>query len=53
MKHRWTKKKLEEIKKSYEPILEKVFNSTWDLPDSQDDDKIAKILYEDLSNLDI
>ena len=45
--------KLEETKKSYEPVLEKVVNSTWDLPESQDNNNITKILYKDLSNLDI
>ena len=45
--------KLEEMKNDYYPKSEKIFESTWDLSDSSEDDTIVKQLYEDLSNLSI
>ena len=47
------KEKLEEMKKNYDPKSEQIFNTTWDLSDSYEDDTIVKNLYEDLSNLKI
>ena len=41
------------MKKNYNPTSEQIFNSTWDLSDSNEDDTIVKNLYEDLSNLNI
>ena len=47
------KAKLEEMKKNYDPKSEQIFNSTWDLSDSNEDITIVKNLYKDLSNLNI
>ena len=41
------------MKKNYDPKSEQIFNTTWDLSDSHEDDTIIKNLYEDLSNLKI
>ena len=45
--------KLEEMKKNYDPTSEQIFNSTWDLSDSHEDDTMVKKLYKHLSNLNI
>ena len=45
--------KLEEMKQQYDPKSEKIFESTWDLSDSSEDDTIVKKLYEESSNLEI
>ena len=36
------KEKLKEMKKSYNPTSERIFNSTWDLSDSKEDNNIIK-----------
>merc|ERR1711867_192274 len=45
--------KLDEMKQNYDPKSEKIFESTWDLSDSNKDDTIINNLYEDISNLKI
>lgn len=40
--------KLKERKKNYNPTLEQIFNLTWDMSDSHNDDNIIKNLYKDL-----
>ena len=47
------KEKLKDMKQNYDPKSEKIFKSTWDLSDSNEDETIVKNLYEDLSNLNI
>ena len=47
------KEKLKEMKQNYDPKSEKIFESTWDLSDSSEDNTIVKQIYEDLSNLNI
>ena len=41
------------MKQKYDPKSEDIFESTWDLSDSSEDNTIVKKLYEDLSNLKI
>ena len=54
--------KLEEMKRSYHPSSEEIFNTTWDLTehhnihletDDNNGDKIVKSLYKELSQLNI
>ena len=47
------KDKLVEMKQNYDPRSEKIFDATWDLSDSNEDDNIVNNLYKDLSNLKI
>ena len=41
------------MKQKYDPKSDEIFESTWDLSDSSEDDTIVKELYEELSNLKI
>ena len=41
------------MKQNYDPKSEQIFESTWDLCDSNEDNTIINNLYKDLSNLKI
>ena len=44
---------LEEMRCNYDPKSKDIFESTWDLSDSNEDDNIVNKMYEGLSNLKI
>ena len=45
--------KLEDMKQKYDPKYEDIFESTWDLSDTSEEETIVKELYEEMSNLKI
>ena len=45
--------KLEDMKQKYNPKSEDIFESTWDLSETSEEETIVKELYEELSNLKI
>ena len=47
------KDKLEDMKQKYDPKSKDIFESTWDLSDTSEEETIVKKLYEELSNLKI